>query len=311
MKRSSSVCVALLSGVFFFMLSGPAAAQAPAPPLLDVTLGGRLLSRSLHYTDTMPERGVPNSEAPPDFSLPFGPAPFLEAGYYPLARSEGWLGHLGVVGSFETLVLTSATSSHPDLAGRELPTTYYRYAGGLRGRIPFESAEIGLTARYSGQDFAIPDAKDGNRRSLYPAASYGSVEGLLDGEYRLGSLSLGGYFGFLAPLSLGSLSNEDWFENARGYGLAGGAHLRYFFDANWGLTLNVDSRAYGFDFNPVPLRDPPVSERIAGGATDRYLSVGLGLTFRLPSVLPQVPAPAGQGASPSPQPPADSFDAFE
>ena len=94
----------------------------------------------------------------------------------------------------------------------------------------------------------------------------------------IGMMELGAHFGLVKPLGVGEISDDDWFENAKALGLHYGAEFGYQLGRSWQIVAGIDAHSYALDFNPV---DPATAQRVAGGASDRYLSFYGGLRWYL------------------------------
>jgi hypothetical protein len=93
-----------------------------------------------------------------------------------------------------------------------------------------------------------------------------------------------------------------WFPGATGSGLDFGAFLSYEILKFMDVAAGVDYIRYGFDFNNIPddagTSGNLTSTKIAGGATDTFLSGWAGLVFHLdPKTDAQVDADAEAGAA--------------
>src|SRR5690606_20590301 len=152
------------------------------------------------------------------------------------------------------------------------------------GRIPISPATIGLGANYGNHSFALKGASD-----LFPSVSYTFLELGGDVEFQVGKLLLGAQAGYLLVLGVGDIGSEEWFPNAKAKGVHFGGHVGFAASKAVHLLAGVDARAYGLNFNPVEADRPP--ERVAGGATDRYMSAWVGVRFR----IPEKPGAAGAG----------------
>lgn len=253
------------------------------PSPLDVTPGMRIYSRAFRYTGTL-EQVEPGGFAPlVDYNLDAAPMPFINLHWYPLAHMMGGFpAHIGITGGFETGIATKVNYAGANAAGeteeRSLNQSHTLWYGGLRGRIPVSVLTFGVGANYGNHSFSLKDSS--NARPVFPNVSYGFVELGGDVEAQFGSMLVGAQASYLYLMSAGDLVSKDWFATAKGKGVHFSAHVGWAASRAIHLLAGIDARAYGFDFNPVPLSAP--ADRVAGGATDRYLSFWLGLRFRIP-----------------------------
>lgn len=275
------------------------------PSPLDATLGLRLYNRAFRYTGTL-NQTIENSGQDPltDYNLDIGPMPFLNAHWYPFAHfMGGFPAHIGITGGYEMGIATSVNYVDPSTnETRELNQSHTLWYAGLRGRIPVSVLTFGLGANYGSHSFTLED--DSDAPPVFPNVSYGHVEIGADVEARFGDLFIGAQGSYLYLLSAGDLVSNEWFPSAKGQGVHFGAHVGWAALSFLDLLAGVDARAYGFDFNPITPGTP--NERVAGGATDRYMSFWLGARFRLPG---SGGGPAEVEAEGSTE--FDSFDSFD
>ncbi len=285
---------------------GSDAAGDARPSPLDATLGVRLYSRAFRYTGTI-NQSIENSGVDPltDYNLDIGPMPFLNAHWYPLAHFMGGVpAHIGITGGYEMGIATSVNYVDPSTGEeRKLDQSHTLWYAGLRGRIPVSVLTIGLGANYGSHSFSLDD--DSGAPPVFPNVSYGHVEIGGDIEARFGDLMIGAQASYLYLLSAGDLVSDQWFSNATGKGVHFGAHVGWAAASFLHLLAGVDARAYGFDFNPIAPGTP--AERVAGGATDRYMSFWLGARFVLPGSGGSGPVEVKAEGSTD----FDSFDSFD
>jgi hypothetical protein len=222
------------------------------------------------------------------YNLDFAPALEVAAILYPGAfLTDGIASHFGVMGSF-VLGIATSTDFEQQIPGTsnklvtELKTTSQAWDMGLRGRIPIGPAELALFATYGTHSFILHGDEGGTGLApLVPDVKYTFVRLGAEARVRIAKF-LGG--GHIAPRILTSLHQIDlpyvWFPNAHGSGLDFGLMVGYGVLPYMDIVLNADFVGYGFDFNPMPV-DPLIGPVIAGGATDRYNSLSLGVKFTL------------------------------
>jgi len=269
----------------------PDAAPGGRPSALDVAAGIRLYSRAFRYSDTLAQRGADGAEALVDYNLDAGPMPLIHLNWYPMAHfGGGFASHIGITGGFEQGIATKVRYETAAEVQTFSQNHNYYYAG-LRGRIPVSLFNFGVSGKYAGHSFALKDSEDSLPSDLFPNVSYSLLEFGADAEARIGKIVLGVRGAFLMPLGLGDIATSEWFEDASASGIALGGHVGFAVASSLDILAGVDVRAYGFDFDPQP-GDP--DNRIAGGATDRYMSAYAALRFTLPG-----DEPAGGGAADS------------
>lgn len=253
------------------------ATEGPRPSPLDLTAGMKLSARAFRYTSSL-ERLYPNQGFPemPEYSLAASPVAAVRGHWYPGAHlTGGALAHIGVSGMFESGFATTV-----NYGAESFKQTQQLWYAGLRGRIPVDKLTFGLEAGYGNQIFKLEDAGDGSPSGIFPNVKYSNVEIGGDVEVKWDSFYLGGEAAYILVLSEGELGSDAWFPEASGYGLAMGGHVGWEVHPMFDLLAGVAMRAYGFNFNPVSLTAP--DDRVAGGATDRYMSAYFAVRFKLP-----------------------------
>jgi len=259
-----------------------------APFELDLKLRG--YSRAWEYT------GEPVGVRDPSashrtlqpYNLDFAPALEFATVLYPAAFfTDGIASNFGVMGSF-VLGIATSTDFEQQIPGTtnklvtELKTTSQAWDMGVRGRIPIGPAELALFATYGSHSFILHGDEGGTGLApLVPDVKYTFVRLGAEARVRVAKFLAGGH---IAPRILTSLHQIDlpyvWFPNAHGSGLDFGLMVGYGVLPYMDIVLNADFVGYGFDFNPMPA-DPLLAPVIAGGATDRYNSLSLGVKFTL------------------------------
>ena len=256
---------------------------------------------------------------PPAYTQDASGAPQVEAHWYPAAHfTDKWFAHPGISGGYQMVLGVNPTTvlRSPDGTQSEtvqLSQSQNLWFAGLEGRIPVGSLPLRflVTARYSqhtfelsGDDQALDDAGE---LVPAPAASpdflYQSIEMGGDVEWRPAQLILGGHARYVQVLNAGGVQDADWFPNTSALAVDLGVRAGWAISPVFDLLVGFDSRMYGMDFNPIPDTQPP--ERIAGGATDRYLGVWLALGVNWPSDEPKSAESGGAAGG------ADSFDSFD
>jgi hypothetical protein len=284
------------------------AQQKGHPSPLDVSLGLKLYSRAFRYTDTLAQQGVLGAEPLTDYNLDFAPMPGIKAHWYPFASSsDGFVSHLGLTAGFEMGVGTSVNYQDPvTLQTAVFSQSHLLYYAGFRGRIPIKVFTLGINANFGQHSFKL-SSKEGNidPETIFPNVTYTFVEAGVDGEFRIGRVMLGGEVGAIIPLSTGNISSDAWFPQASAFGVHTDGHVGFELSPKFDLLGGIDARMYGFNFNPIAPDAPP--NKIAGGATDHYISVYLALRFR----LPEVAGGASSGGSEKEVESDGGFDSFD
>ena len=269
---------------------GDKKAAKPGRSPLELDLRLRVYSRAWKYTDL---RGVRDPSQPhrtlEPYNLDFAPAVELAGILYPAAFfTDGIASNFGVMGSFMQGFATSTDfeQSIPGTTNKlvtELKTSSQAWDMGVRGRIPIGPAEIALFVTYGSQSFILHGDEGGTNSlaPLVPDVRYNFVRIGGEARVRFSKVLLGGH---IAPRILTSMNQVDlagvWFPGATGSGLDFGLMAGYGVLPFMDVMISADFVGYGFDFNAIPA-DPKVAPVVAGGATDRYNSLSLGVKFTL------------------------------
>jgi hypothetical protein len=291
----------------------PATAQGAAPvarpSALDLMLGVGAFSRALHFTDSAQEIQVQAPFDVHDDTVDVALAGAVAGHWYPLALFMGGpFAHLGITADFAR---TLSQTTQSTLAGTDVDYShiYQRFGGGLRGRIPLPWLTLGVEAKYVSQSLWVRAQSAGADPAAFPDVEYSLLEGRVDGEARINRVILAGYAGFDWALSVGELGEEPYFKNAQAYGISFGGHVGYQVHDLLDVLVGADAQQLRLNFNRVEPTDP----RIAGGASDRYVTFWLGLRFVLPgsSGATQAGAEPGAKAQADDDGGFDDFDSFE
>jgi hypothetical protein len=225
-------------------------------PALDIAIGAGILHRSFSYKDDL--FGVLQG-----YSLGAAITPAAELTWAPLFG-----GRMGITGHFSMSVgLKSQTSD-----GTTYPTQAMAWGAGIFYRFFLgEKSHLGIVARYESQSFSISADSSGNRPDI-PDVKYSAIAGGLDLRLSLfGPVSLLAGASYRYLLSVGEIGTAPWFPRQTSMGVD--AMLGFGIELGSAFEIRIEGQLqrYGFSFNPEP-GDP----KIAGGATDTYLS-GIGL----------------------------------
>jgi hypothetical protein len=289
-------------------------ADTGAPSPLDVTVGGRVYSRAFRYTDTIEQLGGTASPLI-DYNLDAAPMPLAALHWYPGAHfTDGVGSHIGITAGYEMGIATQVRYIDPAGTESSFSQSHSLWYAGLRGRIPISMVTLGLGANYGGHSFSLKDdsgeapagvCADGEPCPLFPNVNYSFLELGGDAEFHVGDLFLGAQAAYLLVLNSGDISSDEWFPNAKASGLHLGAYAGWGLSPAFDLLGGIDTRLYGFNFNPVDTARP--DERVAGGATDKFISAWLGLRIKIPEK-------SGEGAAAADSDDGgggDDFDSFD
>ena len=155
--------------------------------------------------------------------------------------------------------------------------------------MPVGRSELGIFGLYGSDSFVLvgDEGTTGTKRRpdpLVPDVNYNYLRFGMDARLRAGKFTVGSHF---APRFLTSMHNVDqeywWFPGATGSGVDFGAFLSFEILKFMDIAGGVDYIRYGFDFNNIPddagMPGNVTSQKIAGGATDTFLSGWAGLVF--------------------------------
>jgi hypothetical protein len=251
------------------------------PSPLSVAAGLRLFSRHFSYNQDV------NANLRP-YKLGVAPSLFGSIAWYPAAHFTGGVAaHIGIVGDIEQSV---ATSSALDPSGTKYATSLNAYSVGLRGRIPFDPHELGISLRYGRQAFNIAGDVDPNatvatgvtvKRDLLPDVAYQYLSPAIDARFGFGAFGIGAHVAYRFVLSAGDIKSAAWFPAATVTALDAGLFATYEIVPTLHALIGFDVRRYGFDMHSSP-SDLAKDHDVAGGAVDQYLAGFLGVEWRLP-----------------------------
>ena len=241
---------------------------------LEVGFGAKALFRQLSWTADARAAGLG------PYSLTPGPQTGGWLEFYPAAfGSSGFAANIGLYGSLNYGFGVSTNTT----AGKDIPTAFRDFMGGLKVRIPFGSVIPNVSVGYGQQAFQI--SATGNNTDL-PHLNYQFV--------RLGagtriivtpavSIDLGAaYLLVLDPGSgAGQIKSATFFPSTKALGVDLGGSVAFRLTNVIGLRAGIDARLYSMSFNPQ------TDARAVSGAVDRYLVTYAGLEIVLD----------GQGAS--------------
>jgi hypothetical protein len=229
-------------------------------PDLDLALGAAVLHRSFTYKDDLYQELQ-------GYSLSAAAQPAAELTWMPLFG-----GHLGVTGHVAASIGLQSKASD----GTSYPTQALAWGAGLRWRFFLgEQSELGIGVRYEHQGFTTSGTASSPKPDL-PDVKYSAVAGGLDLRLSLfGPVSFLAGGGYRYLLSVGEIGSAAWFPHQSSQGVDAMVGFGVALGRAFEIRIQGQFQRYGFSFNPEP-GDP----RVAGGATDTYLSGGLSLAWR-------------------------------
>jgi len=232
--------------------------------ITSLTIG--TLSRSLKYQDPEYTQSLGN------YSLPLAPQASLDVRYYPGAHlTAAWPSYFGLDLKAQ-LALAAASETK---SGDKYSTSADFYSLGARGRLPLARHEVSLLAAYGIRRMKFADSKA--KPSPTPDVDYRYLHTGAEGDFAMGDkLRLGLSAGWLWLMSGGELTSKAWFSRATGSGIEGSIFGSYGLTKHIDLFATVGISHFFLSFNPKK-GDP----KIAGGATDDFVTGGIGIRFRL------------------------------
>lgn len=281
---------------------------------LDLKLGLRFYQRNFLYNDTLNDFD-PAYDRPLEHNTAAGsPMLMFSANLYPFAFfvADGPLAHLGAMFGYESGFLTTTTLPDPYdpkvPEGRELDQSHTDVYIGARYRIMLGPHEVVPYFVFGKHSFLIYEDKypylvpgtnelDGYFDAL-PDVGYKYIDIGLQPRFQFGEFSVGGRAAYRIVNHTGGLQQagpadapyDTWYPNAKGSGISAGIQLGYAVSPVLEILVGGDFTRYAFDFNHIPttaeraeqnLPAIPVA-RIAGGATDTYISGWIALGVRFP-----------------------------
>lgn len=254
--------------------------QEKKPVLLELSGGLQFFSRSFEY-----HQDVNGSLHPYHISL--WPALEARAGYYPGAHfTRNMAANIGLVAGISRSVgASSSIGGNPTDYG----TTLQELIIGARFRVPIARYEFAASLLYGDQSFEIESDHDPIKtaanglpvnRGYVPDASYQYLRPGLDARLAFGRLRFGAGLGYRVVLGMGQLTSPAWFPHATAQALDGFVTAGFEVVPNLYATAGFDATRYALDMHTVPA-DRSAARDIAGGAIDQYLTVHLGVEYRL------------------------------
>jgi hypothetical protein len=284
------------------------------PSPLDLRAGMRLYSRSFRYTDTLnelfPTRNFPK---PVTYNVAAAPMAFGHGTWYPAAHfMGGWPSHIGITGGYEY-----GFATHVAYGNKLLDQNHSMWFVGPKVRVPFSSHDVGVFATYGNHNFEILGDEVAETPTgptpvppVFPDVKYEFFDFGLDARFRFDQLRIGAHAQYRLVVNPGPILSREWFTNVTTQAVSFGGEVGWQVVGPFEVLVGLDALQYGLDFNPVSTSRPP--DRVAGGATDRYLSVWAAVGWVLPGQEATVAGePAGEAAPAGKEPAPTDFDSFE
>jgi len=242
-----------------------ASSSEPLPDSLITSLSVGTLTRSLQYEDAQ-------TQSLGNYSLPIAPQASLDLSYFPGAHlTARWPSHFGLDLKAQ-LALAGASETR---AGDKYRASAYSYAAGARARLPFGPHEASLLAGYGVRRVEFVDSK--SRPSPTPDVDYRYLRMGAEADFAVSDrLRIGAGGAWLWLFSGGELTSRDWFARTTGSGFEASVFGSYGLTSHLDLVASVGLSHFFFSFHPKP-GDP----KVAGGATDDFVTGGLGIRLRL------------------------------
>jgi hypothetical protein len=244
--------------------AGQSGEGSASPFVLGVGLAG--FSRDFVYND--------NVSNLPLYDLGLGPSLVINANWYPAAHfSSGAAANIGL--DLRGQIAFGLDSEVKDNAS--FPTSAGSFGIGVRGRVPLGSHELAAVVGYGRRTYSIGqvESDDGTGMHPYvPSTAYSFMR--LGVEARFALTERFGVGLSLAYLPTFSTGTEEWFANATASGIEGEVKVGYSLSKSLEVNAAFALQRFGLAFNPT-LEDAAAGKPIAGGATDQYLSLALGM----------------------------------
>jgi len=263
----------------------PAESEKGRRPL-EFLVGARLYNRSFSYQDLRVGQVFP-------YKLAIAPAIVAAARVYPFAFfRDDVLSNLGIMARLEVGLATTTNYQQQQMMGP--PVTYElkngtsEWQAGLRGRLPLGESELGIFGLYGAHSFVLVGDEGTTGGTvlpdpLVPDVDYHFLRFGFDSRLRVQKLSVGAHFGARFLTSIHNVDQEYWwFPGAQGSGIDFGINAAYQILSFMDIAAGADYIRYAFNFNGIPDNaglPGSSAQKIAGGATDIYLSGWFGLIF--------------------------------
>jgi len=230
-------------------------------PFLEISVGSRVFSRAMSFAQNVNEL--------PGYRLNRGAGLTAEMALHPFAANSatasGWAAGIGLYGAVN---LSLGIGTQVDATGVPSQTDAHGYEAGLRYRIASGPFDVLPHASYLVDNFVASG-------DFAPNVHYQVMRFGVGARAALSArLSLRASVDYLNVLSAGALTSATFpHASANGVDVALGAG--YEIGKTFELQASASLRRYGFD-----MRSQPGDAFVAGGASDQYLSMVLGLAYR-------------------------------
>ncbi len=223
---------------------------------LSVSMSGRVFSRTFAYNDDL-------FDALSEYEANVTPAVVVSADAY-------WKKFGAAASMAYTRPFDSRTEDEV-----AFPTDTVGYTFG--GRYRLLTGDLGATVGvdYGARDFNVDDAPSRAKPEI-PDVAYRFIRAGLATQMRLGKkMSVGADAGYRYVLSAGEIETEAYFPRLSVGGVDATAWFGYDLASAWQVQLGANVERYFYSMNPEP-----GDARVAGGATDQFVGVQLGLAYR-------------------------------
>ena len=244
---------------------------AALPPAFDISLGGRVIRRTLKYNQDI--RGDLRG-----YTLNAAPGIGLRLRWYPGAHFvSNWPAHFGIDIEYERIFDFNSTRQD----GVEFPSESKSFGVGLRWRYPHKWLQPSAIVGYGAHSFAVliagPATPGVDNTPLVPQVKYRFIR--LGGELRMDIkwFKVIVNAAYLFVFDTGGISSKIWFPRDKAGGMEAGLLLGFGLPAGFEIRGGIDYRRYFHDLRPDSNNNPPW---VAGGALDQYLGFSLGLAWR-------------------------------
>ena len=231
--------------------------------------GLSFLSRSLRYNDAVRELS--------DHRIDPNPSAHVQARFYPGAfGGSGFVANIGL--DFRFSYLLFASSQRGEL---EFDTTATDLRLGAHVRLPIGDHDLGFGAGFGNQEMGFEPADDGSVAGV-PQYAYKFAYGLMDLRLVFGSFAITPRALVAVPFDFGEIASELWFPNTTGLAFEAGIQAELTLGEGVAIFGGAAFRQWGLAFNPE-VGDAGFTEeqRAAGGATDQYMMLELGVGYAL------------------------------
>jgi hypothetical protein len=239
----------------------PGADGAREQPFLEISVGSRVFSRSMSFAQ--------NVNGLPSYHLGRGAGLTAEMALHPFGTSDAtadtWAAGIGLFG---TVSLSFGIGTQVDASGIPTQTDVHGYEAGLRYRIAAGLFDLLPHGSYLVDNFVTNGDVSSNVRYQVLRVGVGTRAALSS------RFSLRASVDYLHVLSAGALTSTT-FPQATANGLDVALGAGYEIGKTFEIQASAALRRYGFD-----MRSKAGDPFVAGGASDQYLSMVLGIAYR-------------------------------